>query len=322
MYYLTGLFVYDLQPCRIGQWFGDDIFEGENTAVMKVILSPSCPVSPEEVMAQFVRMTENIEGLEVAMKQEDNLLNTLSGSEGVPIVVEVKGEELDEIGVLTGEVMERITGIPGIYNVRSSIENGAPEVTISVDRTVAGIHNVSVSTVIEQLKQQLNGLESGKMEYRGEMRDILIKVPDITLHDLGGLVIRSGEKEFRLREIAVITRSQAPKEIFRRGQNRISKVAANLDTGYSLDKVADEIRLAVKDIDLPPNYSITVTGEEEKRQESMSSLMFALLLSVILVYMVLFFAVRVVVASFHDSADDSVSGGRSNLTVLPDGDDD
>ena len=156
-----------------------------------------------------------------------------------------------------------------------------------VDRTVAGIHNVSVSTVIEQLKQQLGGLESGKMEYRGEMRDILIKVPDITLHDLGGLVIRNGEKEFRLQEIATITCSQAPKEIFRRGQNRISKVTANLDVGYSLDKVADEIRFAVKDIDLPANYLITVTGEEEKRQESMNSLMFALALSVILVYMVL-----------------------------------
>ena len=112
------------------------------------------------------------------------------------------------------------------------------------------------------------------MEYRGEMRDILIKVPDITLHDLGGIVIRSGEKEFRLQEIATITHSQAPKEIFRRGQNRISKVA-------------DNIRFAMKDIDLPANYSITVTGEEEKRQESMDSLMFALALSVILVYMVL-----------------------------------
>ena len=125
------------------------------------------------------------------------------------------------------------------------------------------------------------------MEYRGEMRDILIKVPDITLHDLGGLVIRNGEKEFRLQEIATITCSQAPKEIFRRGQNRISKVTANLDVGYSLDKVADEIRFAVKDIDLPANYLITVTGEEEMRQESMNSLMFALALSVILVYMVL-----------------------------------
>ena len=265
----------------------NDIFEGENTAVMKVILSPSCPVPPEEVMAQFVQATEDTEGLEVTLKQEENSLSSLLGSEGAPIVVEVKGEELDEIASITEEVKGRITGLPGLYNVQSSVEDGAPEVTISVDRTVAGIHNVSVSTVIEQLKQQLGGLESGKMEYRGEMRDILIKVPDITLHDLGGLVIRNGEKEFRLQEIATITCSQAPKEIFRRGQNRISKVTANLDVGYSLDKVADEIRFAVKDIDLPANYLITVTGEEEKRQESMNSLMFALALSVILVYMVL-----------------------------------
>ena len=265
----------------------NDIFEGENTAVMKVILSPSCPVLPEVVMEQFVQTTENTEGLEITLKQEENSLSSLLGSEGAPIVVEVKGEELDEIAALTDEVKQRIGDVRGIYNIQSSVEDGAPEVTISVDRTVAGINNVSVSTAIEQLKQQLTGLESGKMEYRGEMRDILIKVPDITLRDLGALVIRSGEKEFRLQEIATITHSQAPKEIFRRNQNRISKVTASLDAGHSLDRVAADIRLAVKDIDLPNNYSITVTGEEEKRQESMNSLLFALALSVILVYMVL-----------------------------------
>ena len=265
----------------------NDIFEGENTAVMKVILSPSCPVPPEVVMEQFVQTTENTEGLEITLKQEENSLSSLLGSEGAPIVVEVKGEELDEIAALTDEVKQRLGDVRGIYNIQSSVEDGAPEVTISVDRTVAGINNVSVSTVIEQLKQQLTGLESGKMEYRGEMRDILIKVPDITLRDLGTLVIRSGEKEFRLQEITTITHSQAPKEIFRRNQNRISKVTASLDAGHSLDRVAADIRLAVKDIDLPNNYSITVTGEEEKRQESMNSLLFALALSVILVYMVL-----------------------------------
>ena len=90
-----------------------------------------------------------------------------------------------------------------------------------------------------------------------------------------------------MREIATIEQSQAPKEIFRRNQNRISKVMSHLDSDKSLDKMAQEIRVATGDIELPPNYMITVTGEEEKRQESMGSLMFALLLSVILVYMVL-----------------------------------
>lgn len=62
---------------------------------------------------------------------------------------------------------------------------------------------------------------------------------------------------------------------------------ANMDASKSLDKVAAEVRETVKGIELPANYSITVTGEEEKRQESMNSLLFALMLSVVLVYMVM-----------------------------------
>lgn len=288
LYTITGdslLTVYS----HIGEGSGSEnaIFEGENTAMMKVVLSSECRVAPEAVIEQFVHTAENPDGLELTIKQEDNSLSSLLGSEGAPIVVEVKGEELDEIADITEEVKSRMQEVPGLYNIVSSIEDGAPEVTVSINRTIAGINNLSVSTVIEQLKQQLSGKEAGKMEYRGEMRDIVIKVPDIPLRTLGDLVIKNGEQEFRLREIATFGESQAPKEIYRRNQNRISKVMANMDAGKSLDKVAEEIRQAVKDIELPVNYSVTVTGEEEKRQESMNSLLFALALSVILVYMVL-----------------------------------
>lgn len=288
LYTITGdslLTVYS----HVGEGSGSEnaIFEGENTAMMKVILSPECRVSPESVIEQFVRTAENPDGLELTIKQDENSLSSLLGSEGAPIVVEVKGEELDEIADITEEVKEKMHAVAGLYNIVSSIEDGAPEITISINRTVAGINNLSVSTVIEQLKQQLSGKEAGKMEYRGEMRDIIIKVPDISLRALGDLVVKSGEQEFRLREIATFAESQAPKEIYRRNQNRISKVMANMDAGKSLDKVAADIRQTVSGIELPANYSITVTGEEEKRQESMNSLLFALALSVILVYMVL-----------------------------------
>lgn len=274
---------------HIGEGSGseNDIFEGENTAAIKVILSSACALPSEEVIARFLSVTEETEGLDISVKQEENSLGSLLGSEGAPIVVEVKGEELDEITLLTDEVKSRMQSIDGLYNIYSSIEDGAPEVTITLDRTVAGINNLSVQTVIDQLKQQLGGRESGKMEYRGEMRDIIIKVPDISLSSLGQLTIKSGDKEFRLQEIATVTHSEAPKEIFRRNQSRIGRVMANMDEGKSLDKVAGEIRQAVADVDLPVNYSITVTGEEEKRQESMDSLLFALTLSIILVYMVM-----------------------------------
>ena len=273
---------------HIGKGSSDnEIFEGEHTAMMKVILSKQSMVSPEHVIALLVDATNNIEGLELSFKQDDNSLGEFLGDDEAPIVVEVKGEDLEEIAFLTDDVLSRMELVEGIYNVKSSMADGAPELNVYIDRTIAGINNISVSTVIQQIGQQLQGREVGKMDYRGDMRDIVIKLPEIGTSELGDLVITSGNQEFRLSEIASITRSQAPKEIFRRNQSRINKIVSNIHADWSLDKVAQEIRAAVTDIELSTNYSITVTGEEERRKESMESLLFALLLSVVLVYMVL-----------------------------------
>lgn len=266
---------------------GNQIFEGEHTAMMKVILSDQSNISPAYLIARFSEATTDIDGLELAFRQDDNSLSEFLGDEEAPIVVEVKGDHLEEIASLTDEVVSRMSSVEGLYNIKSSMADGAPELNININRTIAGIHNISVATVIQQIGQQLQGHDVGKMDFKGEMRDIVIKVPDLTSRQLGELVITSGNQEFRLSELATITSSQAPKEIFRRNQSRLNKIVSDMEAYKSLDKVAREIRAAVVDIDLSTNYSITVTGEEERRRESMDSLLFALLLSVVLVYMVL-----------------------------------
>jgi HAE1 family hydrophobic/amphiphilic exporter-1 len=263
------------------------VFEGEHTAMVKVLLSPDCPLPPETLIARLSELSGEGSGLELSVQQEENALSSLLSNEEAPIVVEVKGEELDEIASITEEIKQCILSVEGLYNVRSSVEDGAPEIAVTVNRVIAGMNNLNVSVIIEQLRQQLEGREAGQMEYRGEMRPILIKTPDISLSSLGDLVIKNGGKEYRLREIAGLSHTQAPKEIFRRNQSRVGRVMAGMEAGRSLDKLAQDVRLATADIDLPPNYSIQVGGEEEKRRESIDSLLFALLLSVILVYMVL-----------------------------------
>ena len=262
-------------------------FEGEHTAMMKVVLSKSSPLSPETVIERFMEVTRSIEGLELTFRQEEITLGSLFSDETAPIVVEVKGESLEEIAAITDDVLIRLQNVDGIFNVKSSIADGAPELIIVMDRVMTGINNINISSVINQIRQKLQGRDAGKLDYRGEMRDIVIKTPDITTKDLLDIVIRSGNQEFLLREIATVQRSYAPKEIFRRNQSRINKIIADKDMDKSLDKVAQQIRQTVVDIDLPANYSITVTGEEEKRQDSMSSLLWALSLSILLVYMVL-----------------------------------
>jgi HAE1 family hydrophobic/amphiphilic exporter-1 len=271
----------------------NDVFDDENTATLKVILSQKSQIETKDVIAQLILQTSGIEGMELTFKQDNNSLNSLLGDEESPIIVEVKGEDLDEISAISDEVLQRMQTIGDVFNVRSSMADGAPELTVTLNRTVAGINNIAVSTVISQISNQLQGSNTGKMDYKGEMRDIVIKLPDITMNDLQDLKINNNGQEFRLREIAEIKSSLAPKEIFRRNQGRINKIHADMDTKKSLDKTAEQIYKAIEDIPLPANYSIKVTGEEEKRQESMKSLMFALILSVVLVYMML--------ASFYES---------------------
>jgi hydrophobic/amphiphilic exporter-1 (mainly G- bacteria), HAE1 family len=268
---------------------GDEsaVFEGENTAEIMVVLKEESTITAEAVIASVDALTKNIAGLEVVFKQEQSSLSSILGTSEAPLVVEVRGEELDEIESVVNQVKEKMLGIDKVFNVQTSIEDGAPEVEIKVDRMRAGMYNIDINTVVTQIQDQLEGKNAGQLERDGEMRDISIKVPEKSLNEVNEIMITSGDQIFRLSEIADISIDVSPKEIFRRNQNRIGKVTAQIDKNAALDKVAAEIREATATIDLLPNYRIQVTGEEEKRQESMNNLGFALILSIILVYMVL-----------------------------------
>ncbi|MBO7111039.1 MAG: efflux RND transporter permease subunit [Bacteroidaceae bacterium] len=262
-------------------------FEGENTASMKIQLSKASAVTPDYLTEALSSYIEGVEGMELSFTQDENSLNSMMGTEDAPLVVEIKGEDLDLLSALTNQVKTAVDSIDCLYNVESSLAGGAPEIIITVDRALAGMNNINVSTIITQIQQHLAGREAGQMEYKGDMRDISIKVPGVSLSELNNMVITSGQKDFRLVELAQISESTAPKEIYRLNQNRVTRVTADIDESVSLDKAAQRTREAVAGIELPQNYSITVTGEEERRAESMNSLLLALVLSIVLVYMVM-----------------------------------
>ena len=93
--------------------------------------------------------------------------------------------------------------------------------------------------------------------------------------------------EILLREVAEIKLGSSPREILHNNQNRIVEISADLDTDLPLDRVATAIDQKLEGVEFPPKYSYAITGEEAMRKESMGSLGFALLLSLILVYMVM-----------------------------------
>ncbi len=281
-------FIYSHIGPRAEQEEGQaSIFQGEHTAVIEVALIDSTKLGTQKVIAALDGITSGISGVEFTYSLEVTSLNSILRTEEVPLVVEVKGSDLETIELLTESARDKMAAIPELLNLRTSIEAGAPEIEVLFDRFRLGLYELDMNNVITQIQDQLKGKEAGKLERGGEMVDINITTPDRGLSDFENMTIKGGNKVYRLSEIAKLNHTAAPREIHRRDQNRIGKVYAQTQDEVPLEFVANEIRAVLAEIEVPPNYSINVTGDESRRQTSLQSLLFSLILSIVLVYMVM-----------------------------------
>ncbi len=259
----------------------------EHQAEIKVKLRKDSPVDADYLITAMNRNADMPKDVEITYEKEQSALQSALGTEGAPLVIEIKGEEIEVLEQLCEEVKRKIADIDGVYDISTSMEKGSPEVEVTIDRLRSGIYGIDIATVAQQLNEKLNGKNAGNYESQGEPVDIDIKVPEIALSDLQNVEIQQGNKKYRLGEIAEVKVSSAPKEINRNNQNRIGKVSAMLKKDYSLSRVTPAVNERLTQVDFPAKYSAKITGEEEKRAESFGGLGFALMLSIVLVYMVM-----------------------------------
>ncbi len=263
------------------------LFEGENTANIKIILKPDPKFGSTAAIQTISQGIGELPDLKLKFVQDQTALGGMMGTDEAPLVIEIQGQDLSVIQGLSNQVKTAVQGIPELYSVEASMEGGSPEVEIVVDRLRAGIFNLSVTNVVNQIKDQLTGKTAGTIEKGGEMQDITLRLPDKGLSDLSDMIIKNGTQVIHINEIATIRQGVSPKEIFRRNQVRIGKITGYMNKDIALDKMVGKVNMALAGISLPPDYKIKVTGEEEKRKESMDALSFALILSIVLVFMVL-----------------------------------
>jgi hydrophobic/amphiphilic exporter-1 (mainly G- bacteria), HAE1 family len=260
----------------------------ENHASIKVFLKKDFAKTSEESLKQVQDYLKTVSNdIKVAVSREETALQTTLGTNTAPFVVEIKGKEYSEMEKILNEARSLLQSNSGLYNITTSLDEGTPEVEIAVDRFKTSYFNVTVENVINQVKSYLTGASAGSFEKDGELKDITIKLEDITLKQLQDLLITAGTVKLPLSELASIRTVVSPREITRSDQTRTCYIYAMVNKNKPFDQIVKDSESALHKIVLPADYKIDITGEELKRKETMSNLSFALLLSVILVFMVL-----------------------------------
>jgi HAE1 family hydrophobic/amphiphilic exporter-1 len=263
---------------------------GENTATVNVILmsEDKRKIGTDYIIKEIDPLLKNVPDLEVNYKLQQSTLQQTIGTSSSPIIIEIKGPELNRIKELADNIVENIKNVPEIYNIETSFQQGRPEVNIKLDKVVAESFGLNVQQVAQVVKDKISGRNAGTYKSENEFKDIKIKYPEKTLKELFNLKIENEvNDELLLKEISDISIVEGPREVLRKEQSRYGLVTADIVKGFKFSHVINSLGKEIGKIYPPRDYFISITGEEEQRKESFQSLKFALIIAIVLVYMVL-----------------------------------
>lgn len=209
---------------------------------------------------------------------------------GAPIVVEVRGPDLARTERMTEEVRRAIGEVPGLYGIKTSIIPPSPETKVHVNKDRAAAYHLSVSDIALTAQTAIKGFIATKFKEEGREIDIRVRLREEDRKDLSKirrLLVHSPlEINVPLAEVAILAVGKGPTEIQHLDQQRTFFVTAQL-AGRPLSETIDEVNIRLVGLKMLPDYSAALTGENEQMKESYASLIFALLLALIFVYMVM-----------------------------------
>ncbi|MGB2990708.1 MAG: efflux RND transporter permease subunit, partial [Candidatus Zixiibacteriota bacterium] len=218
---------------------------------------------------------------------------TSFGGAAAPIVVEIRGYDMETARSLAGQAKQIIEQTPGSRDVRIMREEGLPEVQVKIDRDRAAALGLTLGQVAQTIQTNVKGTVASLFRdpKLGKEYNILVQLREEdreNLLDLDRIFITSPlGKQIPLSNLAEVVKAKGPVKIDRKNQERTILVTSQA-YGRAPGTVAAEVETRIeKNLKAPENFSVVVTGAYEDQKESFQILLYALALAMVLIYMVL-----------------------------------
>jgi len=228
-------------------------------------------------------------GLTYSIVKEQSTMAQFLAFSTAEIGLKIKGEDLNELNGLALELVEKLQGIRGIADISTNIGEGKPEFLIKVKKGALEKFDISAGAIGTYFTDAVRGRRDTQFKEMEKKYDILVRLAEDVRDNIESLLdeqISHRGQLIPLRELVYYELARGPKEIRRENQQREVLVTANL-RGTKISQVAPQIREKIDELDLPPNYRVVFSGEQEEMARSFRSLIFAFSLAVLLVYMIM-----------------------------------
>ena len=208
----------------------------------------------------------------------------------MPIQYVLQAPNLEKLQEFIPQFMQNVSTNPSFQTADVNLKFTKPETRILIDRDKSALLGVSTRDIGQTLQYALSGQRMGYFYMNGKQYQVLGEInrqQRNTPLDLKSIYLKNKLGEMiQMDNLVELEESVAPPQLYRYNRFNSATVSAALGDGVTIGEALDEMdAIAKKSLD--DTFRTALAGDSKDFRESSSSLMFAFVLAIILIFLIL-----------------------------------
>ena len=263
-----------------------------NTAFIRLFLSDPeqrkrTQMQISDYVTQLVKELPQAKGLVI---QEQTISTGGAGIGGLPVQFVIQATDIERLRSILPSFLDEASKNPVFAVVDVNLKFTKPELRLSIDRNKARSLGINTADISQTLQFALAGQRYGYFVKDGRQYQVIGQAQRLDRNDVTDIksmyVRSSGNMLIQLDNVVNFVESSAPPSVYHYNRAVSATVSAGVAPGYTIGDGINAMR-EIADQVLDPSYSTALTGTSKDFEESSSSLLFAFLLALVLIYLVL-----------------------------------
>ncbi len=209
---------------------------------------------------------------------------------GLPVQYVIQAKNLNDLKRVIPDFLAMTSESPYFSASDVNLKFTKPELTVLINREKASMMGINVQNIAQTLQLTMSEQRIGYYILDGKQYQIFSQFDKAMRNDpfdLTSTYVRNDKGQLiQLDNIVEIRENSLPPQLYRYNRFVSATVSAGLEGRYTLGEGIEEMdRIADRVLD--ENFSTTLSGDSKDFVESTSSLLFAFVLALVLIYLVL-----------------------------------
>ncbi|NLX65754.1 MAG: efflux RND transporter permease subunit [Bacteroidales bacterium] len=209
---------------------------------------------------------------------------------GMPIRYVLQAPNIEKLQEFIPPFLDRMNASPHFQMTDVDLKFTKPETRILIDRDKAALLGVSTRDIGQTLQYALSGQRMGYFYMNGKQYQILGEInrqQRNTPVDLKTIYIKNRTGQMiQMDNLVKLEESVAPPQLYRYNRFNSATISAGISPGYSLGEGLEEMDKIASEV-LDDTFRPALEGESRNFRESSSSLFFAFILAIVLIFLVM-----------------------------------